>query len=53
MKVDKSHIPAPITVQPVPPPREHPRVEREHGHGEARPPASMIEDKRWEMPCTD
>jgi hypothetical protein len=50
VKNDKSHVPAPMTVHPAAPVREHPRDERDH---ESKPPASIVEDKRWEMPCTD
>lgn len=50
VKSEKSYIPAPVTIGPATPVREHTHPEREH---ESKPPASIVEDKRWEMPCTD
>jgi len=50
VKSNKTHVPAPVTIGPAAPVREHTHNEREH---EAKPPGSMVEDKRWEMPCTD
>jgi len=52
VKPDKSHshVPAPITVGPSAAP-EHSRDK--HDHASDKPPASIVEDKRWEMPCTD
>ncbi len=50
VKSDKSHVPAPVTIGPATPGREHTHTERDH---DAKPPASIVEDKRWEMPCTD